>query len=95
MHILEHHQRRLPRRQPFDLRHQRLQCFLLLILRGEVEPRVALGGRQRQQSREQWGGLAEIARRLGEHRLELVEPLIGGVIAPEPGSPFELGDRRV
>ena len=44
---------------------------------------------------EERGGLAEIVGRLGEHRLELVEPLIDRILTPIPGRPFELGDCRV
>jgi hypothetical protein len=33
----------------------------------------------------QRGDLAEIAGRLGEHRLQLVEALVGCVLAPKPG----------
>jgi hypothetical protein len=44
--VLEHHQHRLPRRQPRHLSYQRLRRPLLLLLRGEVEQRVALAGQQ-------------------------------------------------
>jgi hypothetical protein len=66
-----------------------------LLLRGEAERRIALAGGQRQQCRDQRDGLAGVVGRLGEHRLQLVEPLVCRVLAPEPGRPFELGDRRV
>jgi hypothetical protein len=90
MRVLEQHQHRRSRRQPFDLRHQCPQCPLLLLLRGEVERRIALAGGDRQQCREQRRGLAEIVGRLRQHRLELVEPLLGRILAPEPGRPLEL-----
>jgi hypothetical protein len=59
-----------------------------LLLRGEVERRVAIADRERQQRREQRSSLAEIIRCLGEHCFQLVEPLLGRVLAPEPGRPF-------
>jgi hypothetical protein len=95
LRILEQHHHRLPRRQPLHLRHQRPQRHLLLLLRGKMERRVALAGGERQQRRQQRRGLAKIVGRLGEHRLQLVEARVGGVLAPEPGCPFEVGDRRV
>ncbi len=95
MRVLEQHQHRLPRRQLFDLRRQRLQRLLLLLLRGEVERRIARASGDRQQRREQRSGPAGIAGCLREHRLQLVEPLPGGVLAPEPGRSFELRDGRV
>jgi hypothetical protein len=49
MRVLEQHQHRLPRRQPFDLCHQRLRRPLLLLLRGEIGRRIALARAERQQ----------------------------------------------
>ena len=60
MRVLDHQQHRLTRRQPLDLRHQRPQCLLLALLRGEVERGIAVAGRNRQQIRQQGHGLAEI-----------------------------------
>jgi hypothetical protein len=45
LRVLEQHQQRLPNCQSFDLRHERLESLLLLLLWREVERRVALAGR--------------------------------------------------
>src|SRR5215471_2688551 len=95
MRILDHQQHRLTRRQPLDLRYQRLQCLLLALLRGEVERRKAVVDWNRQQTRQQGYGLAEVIRRQGEYRLQSGQPLLVRVVAPEPGRPFELRDARV
>src|SRR5215831_18756915 len=95
MHVLGHQQHRLTRRQPLDLRHQRPQCLLLALLRGEVERGKAVVDRNRQQTRQQGHGLAEVIRRQGEHRLQSGQPLLVRVGAPKPGGPFELRDARV
>src|SRR6516162_1841371 len=95
MRVLDHEQYRLTRRQPLDLRHQRPQYLLLALLRGEVERGKAVAGRNRQQTRQQWHGLAEVIRRQGEHRLQPGQPLLVRVFAPEPSRPFELCDAWV
>ena len=95
MRVLHHQQDRLRRRQPLDLRYQRPQCLLLALLRGEVERGIAVAGRNRQQTCKQGHGFAEIIGRQGEPRLELGQPLLVRVVAPEPGRPVKLCDARV
>src|SRR5262249_31263704 len=48
-----------------------------------------------QQIRDQWGRVPEVAGRLAEQGLQLVQPLRDCVVAPESGRPFELGDSRM
>ena len=72
-----------------------MKRLLLALLRGEIERRIAVAGRDRQQVRQQRNGLTEIIGPLGEHCLQLVEPLLGRILAPETRRPLELGDARI
>ena len=95
MRVIDHHQHRLTRRQPLDLRHQRPQRLLLALLRREVERGIAVACRNRVQIRDQRHVLAEVIGGQGEHRLELGQPLLVRVVAPEPGRSFHLRDDRI
>jgi hypothetical protein len=57
--------------------------LLLALLRGEIERRIAVARRDRQQVRQQRNGLTEIIGSLGQDCLQLGEPLLGGILAPE------------
>jgi hypothetical protein len=59
-----------------------MKRLLLELLRSEIERRIAVAGRDRQQVREQRNGLTEIIGTLGQDYLELGEPLLGGILAP-------------
>jgi hypothetical protein len=95
VHVLVHHQHGLTRSQPFDVRHQRMKRLLFALLRGEVQRRVAVASRNRQQLSQQGDGLAKVMDPLREQRLKLIEPLLISIVAPESRRPFELRDARV
>jgi hypothetical protein len=82
VHVLPYHQHRLTRRQPLKLCQLGMKRLLLELLRSEIERRIAVAGRDRQQVREQRNGLTEIIGTLGQDCLELGEPLLGGILAP-------------
>ncbi len=67
-----------------------LKRLLLALLRSEAERWIAVADRYRQQVRDQRDGLAEVSVCLRQHRLELVQPLLGRVLTPESGCPLEL-----
>jgi len=69
--------------------------LLLAFLGGEIERRVAVPGRDRQQVGQKRDGLAEVIGSLSQHLLQLGQPLISGVLAPETGRPLKLGDARI
>ena len=95
MHVLVHHQHRLAGGKPLDLRGQRRQCFLLALLRCQVERRIALASGDREQVGEQRRNRTNIVGRLCQQGLELIEPLFSGVVAVEGSGAFEVGDNRV
>jgi hypothetical protein len=95
VHVLVHHQHGLSRSQSFDPHRLRMKRLLLALLRGEVQRRVAVASRNRQQLSQQGDGLAKVIGPLREHRLELIEPLLIGIVASESRRPFELRDARV
>jgi hypothetical protein len=76
--VVEQHQHGLPRRQPRQLRQQRLERLLLAPLRREVRQAIALAGRQRQQRGDEPDLLGGGARS-SEQRFELAEPRPGFV----------------
>jgi hypothetical protein len=58
----------------------------------EVKGRIPPAGRDRQQVGDQANSLSQIVGCLGQHRFQLVKPLLGRVLAPESGGPFQLRD---
>ena len=89
MHVLEHHQHRRAPGKGFQLSDQRLEGLLLLLLRREIERRIALGG-QREQGRNEWrrlGTLLWTARQPGFH---LVQLLLGRILARKGRRDLEL-----
>jgi hypothetical protein len=64
MHVLPHHQHRLLLRWSLELRQLQLKRLLFSLLRGEVQQRIAVPGRDRQQLCEQGDDLTEVASRL-------------------------------
>ena len=60
VHVLPHHQHWLTRRQPFELRKLGVKRLLLALLGREIERRIAVARRNRQQIRQQRNDLAEI-----------------------------------
>ena len=85
----------MTRRQSLELRHLGMERLFLALLRGEVQGRIAVARWDRQQVRQQRNGLAEIIGPLGQDCLQLGEPLLGRILAPEAGRPLELRDARV
>ena len=69
VHVLPHHQYRLSGRQPLDLRQLGVKRLLLALLRREIERRIAVACRDRQQVRQQRNGLAEILGSFGQDGL--------------------------
>ena len=95
MRILEHHQRRLLRREALELSRKRRQCRLLALLRAQLGQGIALAGRQREKVGQNWHRrIGRINAGLHEHGFELGELLRGRVDALEAGGPFELPDER-
>jgi hypothetical protein len=92
VHVLPHHQHRLTRHQSFELRQLGVKRLLPALLGREIERRIAVARRDRQQVRQQRNDLAEIIGSLGQDCLQLGEPLLGRILAPETGRPFELGN---
>ena len=82
MRVLEQHQHGLPRRQPRQLRQQRLERLLLAPLRHEVRERVFVAGRKRQQRGDE-ADLLGAGVRPGEQRFELGQPRFRHVLAAE------------
>src|SRR5215469_12896802 len=72
-----------------------MKSLLLLLLRAEVEWRITIAGRDRQKRREKGNGVTEVIGCLAKHSLQLVKALLGRVLAPEPGCPFESSDRWI
>src|ERR1700757_5355297 len=89
MQILENHQQRLALGQTGDLSQQRLECFLLLALRRELESRVAVVQRHGQQFGQRLHVAFRRRVRCNEH-LQFIEPRCGRVVSLETGYSFEL-----
>ena len=95
MRILEHQQRRPPAGEALELRDQRLLRLLALGWRCQLQCGIALGSRDRQQSREQGCGSAHLVGAEGHQPLQLVELLLGAILAVKAGRALELVDDRV
>ena len=72
-----------------------MKSLLLLLLRAEVEWRITIAGRDRQQRREKGNGVTEVVGCLAKHSLQLGKTLLAGVLAPEFGCPFQSRDRWI
>ncbi len=91
MGILEDHQHRALTRQSLDLRNERLQRSLPLLLRGQTERGVAAIVGKRQHIGKQRD---VVARRkcLREKGIELIESSPGFIIVRQPGGTFHLAN---
>ena len=73
----------------------RLKGLFLALLRSEIQLRIAVAGRDRQQVGHQRTTSPRSLVALSQHRLQLVETLCVRVLATEARRPFELGDARI
>ena len=92
MDVLKRHQHRLPCRQSLDLHQLGMERLLLALLWGEVQGRITVAGRDREQVREQGDGLAEIIGALGQDGLQLGKPLLVRILATKACRPLKLCD---
>ena len=74
------------RSQPGDLIHQRRQGPLALLLRAQLERRVASAARDRQQGRDQRGHPSNVLAPWGKQGLELGELLPRVVAGAKPAA---------
>jgi len=95
MNVLEHHQEGLTLCQSFDLSQLGMKRSLLLLLRREIEWRIAVACRDGQQVGQEKDGRTEVVGSPCEHCLQLFETLCVRVLAAEPRRPFELGNARI
>jgi hypothetical protein len=86
VHVLPHHQHRLPRGKSLDLRQLGMKHPFLALLRRQVKGRIAVPRGDRQQFRQQRNGLTEIIGSLGQDSFQLREPLLRWILAPEPAA---------
>jgi hypothetical protein len=71
------------------------QRLLHLLLRRRVEDGITIADRDRQERGEQRHCLDDVPVRLSEQGLQLIEPLLGGVVGHEACRELELADDRV
>src|SRR5215469_9228497 len=95
MNILPHHQHRLLSGEPFDLRQLGVECPLLALQWGEVQGRIAVGNRDREQVRKQAGRLADISSPLRQHSLKLGQALLLRILTSEAGCALKLSNARI
>ena len=92
MRVLKYHQHRPAARERFELMQQRLEQFLALALRAQIEIRSGIWQRQ------QLGQQLDLIIPAGagcEQSPQLAEFLLSPLVAREAGGAFDLGDERV
>ena len=94
MRILEDHQHRTLARQRLDLGNERFHRSLSALLRGKFERGIASVVRQRQHLGKECRVLRR-GRGLRQHRVELVELRLRGVVVHKSGGAFHLADDRI
>ena len=94
MRIFDDHQHRLLSSQSRELCRQRFQRSLPALLRVQIERRIASIIRQRQHLGKERSVLRR-GRGLREHRIELVELRLRGVVVRQSGGTFHLADDRI
>src|SRR5215468_8713750 len=95
VHVLPYHQHRLTRRKSLDLRQLGVKRLLLALLWSEVQGRIAVAGRDREQVRQQGDGLTEIIGPLRQHSLKLGQALLLRILTSKAGCALKLSYARI
>ena len=95
MRVLEDHQHRIAAGEPGQLIEQGGEHLGAVLLRREVERRIAALGRDRQERRQQRCRLPRARARLAEQGLQLLELDRGRIVAAEIGGALELVEHRI
>src|SRR5215212_11025774 len=95
MHVLVHGQYGLVRGQAGQLLHERVKGALLLLLRTQLERRIAVAGGDRQQRGEERGSPGDILSCVCDEGLELVELLRRAIIPGKARGSFKQVDHGI
>src|ERR1035438_4429230 len=79
----------------FNPSQYRLKRLLLALLRREVEWRVTVARREGQKIGQQRHRSLKIIGRLGEHRLQFLQPLLSSILPTEFSRALHLADNRI